>query len=534
MASGIITKDDAFKFAQTWVDNKNEAEFKSSVNYENSKIISNNSIAVAYYFEISPTGFIFISSSSNNGNENPVIAYSLNNDFKSGINEEEKMAFDLIRNIGNNDLLNSKSVSNNSFDRNISQTEFENGPFIQSLWGQVNCTDNNGNLVNVSNYYTPNYYAPGCVAISMATLMHHYNWPINGTGSETYTDNYGSSKGTYSANFEETYYVWENMLNRYKNKVSTDYQRESEGLLVYQTAIALNMDFEYNGSTSNVNKIPKAGDDFFRFSSVHRYEYSSAFWQLLDTNIIAEIPVILSVSGNGYGHSIVCDGIRIESDSTYYYHLNMGWWGSSNGWYRIRDNFNAGGYSSITGGVFNFVPIPSLSTPVVDETDEIVTLNWEYPSNFIADAFEIQQKINEESWTTLSNEILDTTFDVIIDPYANYTFRVRAKYKGKWNFSSWSNEVQMEYLGIDDVSWLDDISFGPNPIKNTFTIYFKDNYPSVNINIYNSLGANIQSIKKDEFVEKTTLSATDWVSGIYFISISDGDKRRVISVIKSN
>lgn len=532
MASGIITKNDAFKFAQTWVDNKNEADFKCSVNYENSKSISNENIVVAYFFEILPTGFIFISSSTDVGNENPVIAYSFSNDFKLGV-EEEKIAFDIIRKIGHNDIMTSQSGSNNSHSRKISNTTFENGPFIQSLWGQVNCTDNNGSLVNVSNYYTPNNYAPGCVAISMATLLHHYLWPVNGTGSNTYTDNYGSSKGTYSANFEDTYYGWENMLNRYKNKVSTDYQRESQGLLVYQTAIALNMDFEYNGSTSNVNQIPNAGDKFFRFSSVHRYEYSSVFWQLLDTNIFAEIPVILSVSGNGYGHSIVCDGIRIESDSTHYYHLNMGWWGSSNGWYRIRDNFNAGGYSSITGGVFNFVPIPSLSTPIVDETDETVTLNWQYPTNFIADAFEIQQKINEESWTTISDEILDTTIDVNIDPSVSYAFRVRAKYKGKWNFSSWSNESQMEYLGINDVNRLDGISYGPNPIKNTFTIFYKDMSPSVSINIYNSIGAKIHSLNREENMKKTTFSTSEWISGIYFIRISDGDKRRVISIIKN-
>lgn len=530
VVASIVAHNEAFNYAQTWVNSKNDTKFDLTVNLQGSKTITNENIIVAYLFEISPVGFISISSTNI---ENPVIAYSFNHDFALS-SEEEKISLDIIRNMGYNDFLFSHSEASAMFSREISNTNFENGPFVQSLWGQVNCTNNNGSIVNVSNYYTPSHYAPGCVAVSMATLLHHYTWPKNGTGSHTYTDNYGSSTGIYSADFENTYYGWDNMLNRYKNKASTDYQREAEGLLVYQSAVALDMDFEYNGSTSNVNRIPNAGDDHFRYSSVHRYEYSSAFWPLLDTNMFAEIPVVLSVSGNGYGHSVVCDGIRIESDSTFYYHLNMGWWGSANGWYRIRDGFNAGGYSIVTGAVFNFVPIPELLQPVINESSEMVTLNWQYAPNCIADAYEVQKKVDGESWETITDELLDTTLTVDINTSLSYIFRVRAKYKGKWSFSSWSEEKQMGYLGINDEEKMEDITIGPNPTQDFFYIYYPDNYTTVEIDIYNSVGLKIKSFKKQGAINVTSISTKEWKSGMYFIRLSDGKNNRSIRIIKSN
>jgi len=530
IASGTFNNNLAFNYAQTWVDVKNIDEHKLIVVQNNFKEINNNGAIVAYIFNILPQGFIAISTSNIS---NPIIAYSFDYNFATDNSDEETIALGVIGDIGYNDLLVSKTSVNNISSREINNTNFENGPFVMSLWGQVNCTNNNGSIVNVSNYYTPSHYAPGCVAVSMATLIHHYNWPVNGTGSHTYTDNYGSSTGTYSANFEETYYGWDNMLNRYKNKASTDYQREAEGLLVYQSAVALEMDFENNGSTSNVNRIPNAGDDYFRYSSVHRYEYSSVFWQMLDTNMITEIPVILSVSGNGYGHSVVCDGIRIEEDSTFFYHLNMGWWGTTNGWYRIRDGFNAGGYSNITGGVFDFVPIPALSAPIVDETAEVVTLNWQYAPNCIADAYEVQQKVDGGSWITISDEIMDTTFDVNIVSSSNYAFRVRAQYKGKWSFSSWSEEEYMGYLGINDGENMNMVSYGPNPTNDIFNIYIPDNYSSIDMDIYNSFGIKIQSLKKQSSVNKISISTNNWNSGIYFIRLSDGNNNKVISIIKN-
>lgn len=481
---------------------------------------------VAYLFDLQPAGFVVISAYHQ---DQPILAYSLQNDFAKPGSENEAIAFRLIQSIASNNQIKQKESQ-----RALQHADqFEIGPFVQSLWGQVNCHDNNGNLVNVSNYYTPNNYAPGCVAISMTTLMHHYEWPINGTGSHTYTDNWGNSTGTYSADFEETEYSWVNMLDRYRNKPSTDWEREAEGLLVYQSAVALEMDFEYNGSTSNINRIPAAGKNYFRYSSMKRQFGSPIFWQLLDSNIIHEIPVVLAISAsNGAGHSIVCDGLRIEEDSTFYYHLNMGWWGTSNGWYRIREGFTAGGYDDITDGIFYFLPIPALKAPVLSEGSNTVLLKWQYPENLVADAFEIQQNIDNGSWTTISNDIHDNILEVGVDMGHSYSFRVRTKVKGRWSNDSWSNEEQMGYVGIDDAIELNQVKIGPNPVNNKLFIQIPNTVQNpLNVKVMNINGTLIhQAVYNGKATIE--LNAHDWKPGIYLLNISNDQQTRTFKILR--
>ena len=481
---------------------------------------------VAYLFEIQPSGFVVVSAYHQ---DQPVLAYSLENNFAKPGSEDEAIAFGLIQSIGRNYQIEQKESQRAA--KHVDQ--FEVGPFVQSLWGQVNCHDNNGNLVNVSNYYTPSHYAPGCVAISMTTLMHHYRWPINGTGSHIYTDKWGSSKGIYSADFEDTYYSWVNMLERYKNKPSTDWEREAEGLLVYQSAVALEMDFEYNGSTSNVNRIPAAGKNYFRFSSLKRQFGSPVFWQLLDSNMMHEIPVVLAISANnGAGHSIVCDGLRIEEDGTFYYHLNNGWWGSSNGWYRLREGSLAGGYDDITDGIFYFLPIPALSIPILSQNSNIISLQWQYPENIEADAFEVQQSIDNSSWTTISNDIQDTALDVEVDLIYSYKFRVRAKAKGRWSNDSWSNEEQMGYVGIDDEIELNQVKIGPNPVTNNLFIQIPKTVQNpMNVKVMN---VNGKLIHQAVYNGKATieLNAQDWKPGIYLLNVSNDQHARTFKIVR--
>ncbi len=92
----------------------------------------------------------------------------------------------------------------------------------------------------------------------------------------------------------------------------------------------------------------------------------------------------------------------------------------------------------------------------------------------------------------------------------------------------------MGYLGINDGKNMDDISYGPSPTNNIFNIYYPDNYTSVEIDIYNSIGVKIKSLKKHEVINVTSISTKEWKSGMYFIRLSDGKNNRSISIIKSN
>lgn len=522
----LVDKTEALSLATRFV-NDNALPSSSIVTVDSHlETLLDNSSGYAYLIPLNPQGYVVVSAFNRSV---PVISFSFNENFPDKGTPERRIAVSMIKGIAKAD----RSKKPEAGTRTVEE-KTEVGPFVQSIWGQVNCHDNNGNLVNVSNYYTPDNYAPGCVAISMATLLHHYEWPINGTGSHTYTDNWGSSTGTYSADFEDTYYSWVNMLNRYNNKASTNWQREAEGLLVYQTAVALEMDFEHNGSTSNVNRIPAAGKNYFRFSSMKRQFGSAVFWQLLDSNMMHKIPVVLAIKAdNGAGHSIVCDGLRIEEDGTFYYHLNNGWWGTANGWYRLREGSLGGGYDDITDGIFYFLPIPVLSTPIVSESAEIVTLNWQYAkTELTVDAYELQQKIDDGAWETVADDIQDTTFDVDVNPSQTYTFRVRAKVEGRWSTESWSTEVQMGYLAIHEFTELDKINIGPNPVGEVLHLSLPAAVSSpIKISIVTMEGQYVYTSYNNNS-NSTVVNTDDWNPGVYLMILENKTDKRVVKLLK--
>ena len=238
----------------------------------------NSNLPESYLVTLSPRGFVVISSINE---KHPVLAWSTNHNFISEKNGNYTLALTLLEEVVSVDK---NDVTHNAY-QNIKNVNEIYGPYVHTMWGQVNCRDANGVLINVTNIFTPEHYAAGCVAVSQATILHHYRWPPKGVGSYSYTDNTGSSHGTYSVDFGEKDYKWDLMLERYRAKISTVEQREAAGELTFDCAVSLRMNFEPNGSTSNVNRIPQAIAQHFRFTALYRSRSSSTFWSLLDNNM---------------------------------------------------------------------------------------------------------------------------------------------------------------------------------------------------------------------------------------------------------
>lgn len=413
-------------------------------------------------------------------------------------------------------------------------TETIYGPYVYTLWGQVNCQNNQGQPVYVTNYFTPNHYAAGCVAISLATLLHYYTWPLSGVGFHEYYDGYGSSTGTYSADFGNTVYQWNQMLNKYNNQPSTQAQREAAGELAFHTAVALEMDFEYNGSTSNVNLIPGTGSDYFRFYSFYKSESSAVFWTRLDKNMVEANPVILSVSSNsGYGHSIVCDGLWLTDGEDRFYHLNMGWWGSGNGWFKIHEDFNAGGYTIVNGGVLDFIPEPILDEPGILPDTNMFFLNWHYPQTIEANGYEVQRKINSGSWETIAEDYSDTSLLVLVDDLANnYYFRVRAKVNDAYYPASWSNEAQLGLItATESPEPENEIEVYPTPFDNRFMVRGLEAYKTVTIDVRSMTGQQIFS-RHLGGISEVTIPTDSWNEGVYLVRINADKNHQLIKIIK--
>ena len=185
-------------------------------------------------------------------------------------------------------------------------------PLVTTMWDQ-------GGPYSM---FVPSGCLAGCTAIAMAQVMKYWEWPVQGTGEHSYSWN----GQTLSANFGETTYDWDNMLDSYYNNQATQEQREAVGMLVWHCGVSVDM--HYGTDWSGAWLYPSSLIDYFNYSDEmtreSRLDYSDATWKAklkdcLDLGRPIHYSGIMTV-GN---HAVVCDGY----DSNDLFHFNMGWGG---------------------------------------------------------------------------------------------------------------------------------------------------------------------------------------------------------------
>lgn len=471
-------------------------------------VINDNDTLLSIYYQ--PDAFVVFNRGSNG---NSFLAFSFENGLEKPQLKKQEQFLSLLYSNKRQTFIKSKKASN---------TEPEShGPLLLSLFGQVNCHDKDGQIINVSNLYTPGHYAVGCVAITLATVLQYSQWPLCGAGNNSYTDNIGSSRGTYSADFENTYYQWDKILERYDYQESSPEQRAALGELTYQCAVAHEMDFENGGSTASVRDMPQVLSKYFKHYGEYQSNNSSSFFDMVDSMIVKNTVVPLAVSGNGYGHSVVCDGWKTDNSGQKYYHLNMGWWGSANGWYQIHNDFNAGGYSLIDGGILNIVPTPDIS---VTSQENTFYIEWETPVIDFS-GYELQIKKGRKNWETLAELDEGNNFTTENNAESNYAFRIRMKYNDFPQIVAWSNMFVYEnnITSLAEVK-NDEIQFYPNPVSNKLTI---ENLPvnkKVNVSLFNINGQTIKTIACDG-QNSAEIDVRSLIEGNYVLIVSDEEKQ---------
>lgn len=180
------------------------------------------------------------------------------------------------------------------------------------------------------NLLCPKNMSTGCIATAMAQIMKHYEWPQSET---TTIPAYGNYEELPPTSFE-----WGSMEAGYGGN-EPDESCHSVALLMKYCGWAVQMSY---GSSSSAysESIPEAMYRFFGYDGgvrcVYRSDYSVSAWdELLYGELSAGRPVIYGAQRSSgsvqVGHDFVCDGY----DGQGFYHINWGWGGISDGWYRL-------------------------------------------------------------------------------------------------------------------------------------------------------------------------------------------------------
>ena len=219
--------------------------------------------------------------------------------------------------------------------------------------------------------------ATGCVATAMAQVMYYHKWPEQGSGSHTYSPSILGG-GTLTADFGNTSYDWNGMLPKYDDS-SSDTSREAVARLMLHCGIAVDMEYSLSsGATSQA--VPYALYTYFNYDKGVAYRartnYGSAEW---DDIIINEInngrPIVALGRSSAGGHAFVFDGY----DRNGLIHVNWGWGGMSNGYFRTSALApSSQGIGGSTGG-FNYDQyiVTGIQRPQSDSEEDIELISTE-------------------------------------------------------------------------------------------------------------------------------------------------------------
>ena len=337
-----ITLDDAKTVAEELLNKRNVENRESySISEYSTREVDGNILFYVVSFE--PTGFVIV---SGDNRSKPVLGYSFDNQY---IHQDLPPHYDYwlgyyadnIEYIIVEDLAqtNERRLEWEDYlSPNTTQTQVRDvviGPLITANWDQ-------GSPYNDMCPGTPPTLV-GCVAVSMAQIMYYWKYPDAAIGGyQSYNDYQGTFSGTVSTTFG-TPYNWDNMEN---SGAGEDTQR-----LLFEAGVSVHMDYDYDGSGSYVCNgnidAQNAFKEHFDYENPsgggypvcsNQYANTETWINVLKTELDSGRPMIYRGCSDSGCHAWNTDGY----DEDMYFHMNLGWGGSYNGYYTV-DNLSIGG-----------------------------------------------------------------------------------------------------------------------------------------------------------------------------------------------
>ncbi len=218
-------------------------------------------------------------------------------------------------------------------------------PMLSTQWNQGEPYNNYCPMVGDKRCYT------GCVATALAQILAYHKYPVNGTGSLSYTwDSQTLSYDYSTANFD-----WDMMIDNYDDEY-TDAQASAVANLMYACGVGVSMGYGTSASSASISKIPSLLSNNLGYNKSTHIEYREHYdilgWEkMIYTHLRDYGPVLYLGSSNWSGHAFVCDGYSSDG----YFHINWGWGGTSDGYFMLTalDPATQGIGGSTSGYDFN-------------------------------------------------------------------------------------------------------------------------------------------------------------------------------------
>ena len=186
----------------------------------------------------------------------------------------------------------------------------------------------------------------GCSATAFGMILRYWKYPAHSTGSKTYSFNYEytdteTKSMELSVNFDSVGdYDWDNILPTYRSGISfTDKEASAVAKLLFHCGVALGAGYGLGGTGATT--------DGHKYATY--FGFDSNIGSITCKNYLSDPPTLRSMLadelsqgrpllGKGSndpdkynGHAYVCDGFDMNG----LFHFNLGWDGSSNGYFEV-------------------------------------------------------------------------------------------------------------------------------------------------------------------------------------------------------
>ncbi len=238
-----------------------------------------------------------------------------------------------IESVAQNDAMHAKTSAQDVDSQNVGNGY--NAVAVQPLLGNIAWNQDSPYNDLCPQYEIGRTSPTGCVATAMAQVMYYHRWPLQGEGFHEYSPAILSGN-TISADYANTIYRWNDMQPSY-DATSSDESRSAVAELMLHCGISVDM-FYYTQSGALDYDVPPALISYFRYDHSMAYRkrehYSTHDWlQIINEELLANRPVLAYGKSSSGGHAYVFDGM----DENGYIHVNWGWGGMSNGYFRTSD-----------------------------------------------------------------------------------------------------------------------------------------------------------------------------------------------------